>query len=290
MSTVEDDPKTDPGTDPTVSVIVPCHNSVPWLAETVASLTAQTLRSMEIILVDDGSRDSTRALIGELVAANPAHRIRAVFQDTTGVGAARNRGIAMARGRYILPVDADDLIAPDTLEICAARLDADPAIGVVYTDREEFGDVAAVWPAGRFELERLKYFNQLSYCALYRKAVWEAVGGYRTNVDGFDDWDFWIASAALGVRGRHQPGAFLKHRKRGDSQMWSIIDGYDRLFATIILNNRKVYSATEVAAAETLLATGVAAPLFRSTRYVFMGHFLGKLPAPARRGETSCAS
>ncbi len=130
----------------TVSIVVPCHNSTRWLAGTVASLTAQTLTALEIILVDDGSRDDTRALIAELIAANPTHRIRSVFQDNAGVGAARNRGVAMARGRYILPVDADDLIAPDMAAVCAARLDADPAIGVVYTDREEFGDVAAVWP------------------------------------------------------------------------------------------------------------------------------------------------
>lgn len=281
---------TDAGGAVTVSIVVPCHNSARWLAETVASLTAQTLPALEIILVDDGSRDGTRALIGELTAANPAHRIRSVFQDNAGVGAARNRGVAMARGRYILPVDADDRIAPDMAAVCAARLDADPAIGVVYTDREEFGDVTAVWQAGRFELARLKYFNQLSYCALYRKTVWQSVGGYRTNVDGFDDWDFWIAAAALGVRGQHQPGAFLKHRKRGDSQMWDVVERYDHLFADIILNNSAVYSDAEAAAAKTLLATGVAAPLFRATRRIFMGHFLGKLPAPRREEDTACAS
>ena len=279
-----------PETDPAVSVVVPCHNSAPWLRETVASLTAQTLRDMEIILVDDGSRDGTRDLIAGLAAANPAHRIRSVFQDNAGVAAARNRGIAMARGRYILPLDADDLIAPTMLEVCTAILDSEPDAALVYTDREEFGDRNAVWTAGRFALDRLKYFNQLSYCALFRRSVWLAVGGYRTNVDGFDDWDFWIAAAALGFAGRHQPGAFLKHRKRGDSQMWSIIGNYDRLYATIMLNNRGVYSDAELDAAEALLATGKDAPLFRSTRFVFMGHFLGALAAPERRRDHPCAS
>jgi hypothetical protein len=185
-------------------------------------------------------------------------------------------------------VDADDLIAPEMAAVCAAMLDADPGLCLVYTDREEFGDVAAVWEAGPFELERLKYFNQLSYCALYRKAMWQAVGGYRTNVDGFDDWDFWIAAAALGVRGLRRPGALLKHRKRGDSQMWDVVGHYDRLFATIILNNRAVYSPAEVAAAETLLTTGIAGQLFRSSRFIFMGHFLGKLSSPARRKDSAC--
>lgn len=282
---------------PTVSVVIPCHNSACWLAATVASVTAQTLGGaagqtdggLEIVLVDDGSRDRTRELIAELAAADP--RIRAVFQENAGVAAARNRGIGLARGRYILPLDADDLIAPDMLEVCAALLDADPDLGLVYTDRQEFGDVEAVWQAGRFELARLKYFNQLSSCALYRRTMWQAVGGYRTNVDGFDDWDFWIAAAALGFRGRHRPGPFLKHRKRADSQMWDVVGDYERLFATIILNNRAVYSAAEIAAAQAFLESGTAAALLRSSRYVFMGHFLGRLPPPGgRSGESSCAS
>jgi glycosyltransferase involved in cell wall biosynthesis len=274
--------------DVAVSIVVPCYNSARWLAETMASLTTQTLTSLEIILVDDGSRDRTRILIDELIAATPARRISAIFQDNAGVAAARNRGIEAARGRYILPVDADDLIAPEMAEVCAAVLDADPGLGLVYTDREEFGDVAAVWETGQFELDRLKYFNQISYCALYRKTMWQAVGGYRTNVDGFDDWDFWIAAAALGFRGIRRPGALLKHRKRGDSQTRDVIGHYDRLFATIILNNCGVYSPAEVAAAETLLSTGIAGPLFRSARFVYMGHFLGKLPAPVRPKGSAC--
>jgi len=186
-------------------------------------------------------------------------------------------------------VDADDLIAPEMAEVCARMLDADLGISLVHTDREEFGDVVAVWEAGEFELERLKYFNQFSYCTLYRKAMWQAIGAYRTNVNGFDDWDFWIAAAALGFRGPHRPGPLLKHRKRDDSQMRDVFGHYERLFATITLNNRAVYFREEVAAAEALLATGRASPLFRSARFVLMGHFLGKLPASSRRKESASA-
>lgn len=268
--------------EPVVSVVVPCYNSAEYLRETIESVAAQTLRALEVILVDDGSSDGTRGLIGDLIAGNPG-LIRAVFQDNAGQAAARNRGVAMARGDYILPLDSDDLIAPRMLEVCAAVLDAEPETALVYTDREEFGDRAAFVQAGVFALDRLKYFNQLPYCALYRKSMWRAVGGYRVNVSGFDDWDFWIAAAALGLRAHYEPGAFLKHRRRGDSQMWRIVGNYNRLYAAIILNNRAVYSESEVAAAEALLTTGAQAPLFRVAGFVFMGHFLGTLPAPSRR-------
>lgn len=266
---------------PAVSVVVPCYDSIDYLQETVESLKAQTLRASEIILVDDGSRDGTRELIKALIAASPRHVIRHAFQENAGQAAARNRGIAMARGRYILPLDSDDLIAPNMAEVCASVLDSKPDIALVFTDREEFGDRAAFVQAGVFKLDRLKYFNQLPYCALYRKEMWEAVGGYRVNVRGFNDWDFWIAAAALCFRSHYQPGAFLKHRRRKGSQMWRDLEHYDRLYATIILNNRSIYSGREVAAAEALLTTAVAAPLFRAARFLFMGYFLGTLELSA---------
>jgi glycosyltransferase involved in cell wall biosynthesis len=118
-----------------VSVVIPCYNSSAYLRETMESVFAQTLRDFEVILVDDGSTDDTRELINHLVAENRGHDLRSVFQANAGVAGARNRGIAMARGRYILPVDADDLIAPTMLEACAAVLDAEPDTSLVYTDR-----------------------------------------------------------------------------------------------------------------------------------------------------------
>lgn len=259
-----------------VSVIIPCYNSSAFLRETLESVFAQTLRDFEIILVDDGSSDGTRELIEHLVADNRGHDIRSVFQANTGVAGARNRGTSLARGRYILPLDADDLIAPTMLEACAAVLDAEPDISLVYTDREEFGDVEATWKAGRYELPRLQYFNQLSYCSMYRRAMWEAIGGYRLNVNGFDDWDFWIAAASRGFRGRHVPGALLKHRKHRGSQLWRIIGRYEALFANIILNNRELYADFEVEAAEALVATGEVASFLRIARFIYMGHFLGQ--------------
>lgn len=277
-----------------VSVVIPCYNSATYLRETLDSVFAQTLRDFEIVLVDDGSTDDTRELIDRLISENPGRTFQFVCQTNTGVAGARNRGIGLARGRYILPLDADDLIAPTMLETCAAVLDAEPDTALVYTDRQEFGDVEATWKAGRFELSRLKYFNQMSYCSMYRRSMWEKIGGYRLNVNGFDDWDFWIAAAARGLRGQHVPGALLKHRKRKDSQMWQVVDGYEALYANIILNNREAYSADEVSAAETLVSTGEVAPFLRSAKFIFMGHFLGRFtaPSPARSGEgkSSCGS
>jgi glycosyltransferase involved in cell wall biosynthesis len=264
-----------------VSVVIPCHNSARYLAETVASVVAQTLRRFEVILVDDGSTDGTRALIEASIAAHPALPMRLVAQARGGVAAARNAGIAAARGRYILPLDADDLIAPEMLADCVRLLDADPTAGIACCDRQDFGDIEQVVEAGPFELQRLKYFNQVAYCSMYRRAVWEATGGYRGNVDGFDDWDFWIAAAARGVTALHLPRPHLKHRRRGDSFMWKLLGDYERLHARIILNNSAVYAPAEVRQAIDFLQDGKPSPLLRSARLLYLGRYYGGYPRRA---------
>jgi len=252
-----------------VSIVIPCYNSAAFLRETVESVVAQTLSETEIIFVDDGSIDDTRQVIEQLIASHGDCQMTFWSQVNAGVGAARNRGIAIARGRYILPVDADDLIAPTMLETCAGILDQQPQTGLVFTDRQDFGDLAAVWVAGQFDLRRLKYFNQLSYCSMFRREMWEAIGGYRANVSGFADWDFWVAAAARGFRGHHLTRPLLHHRRRPNSHLVRIMGDYERLYANIILNNREVYSEVEIATANRFLSTGEPVALLRLSKLIF---------------------
>ncbi|OLE56152.1 MAG: hypothetical protein AUI36_16465 [Cyanobacteria bacterium 13_1_40CM_2_61_4] len=256
-----------------VSVIIPCYNSDAFLSETVQSVLAQTLHDIEIILVDDGSVDGTRTVIERLIAETPERRMHFVCQINAGVAAARNRGISEASGQYILPLDADDLIGPTMLEECADMLDADPQLSLVYTDRQDFGDIERVWTAGKYELQRLKYFNQIGYCSMFRKSMWEEVGGYRVNVSGFDDWDFWIASALRGFRGRHLPKPLLKHRRHKDSFMWRTLDVYECLHARIVLNNREAYSDAEVSDADNFISNGHVSPMLRASKFVFLARY-----------------
>lgn len=255
------------------SVVIPCFNSSAFLRETVESVLAQTLTDLEIVLVDDGSTDDTRACIDELIARHPERAMASSFGPNVGVAGARNRGIGLARGRYILPVDADDLIAPTMAAACAEVLERQPEVAVVFPDREDFGALTGTFASGRFELARLKYFNQLPYASMFRRRVWEATGGYRVNVNGFDDWDFWIAAAARGFRGHHLPCPHLRHRRHQGSQLAGAMSRYESLFATIILNNQTVYAPDEIAAARSFLATGEPAALLRSSRLIFASRY-----------------
>lgn len=267
--------------DVEVSVVIPCFNSAAYVREALESVLQQTLRAVELVVVDDGSLDGTRTVVEKVVAEHGDRAWRLLHQPNAGVAAARNRGIAAARGRYLLPLDADDRIAPSMLATCAAVLATDRQVDVVFTDREDFGELTGIFQSGRFELDRLKYFNQLPYAALYRREVWTATGGYQINVSGFDDWGFWVAAAARGFRGHHVRAPLFQHRRRRGSQLGQLIGDYERLYAQIILNNRDAYDAAEVAAAVRFLATGKRAALLQAGRAVFERNYPVMAAAPA---------
>jgi len=261
-----------------VSVVIPCYNSSVYIAQTVESVMAQTLRDIEIVFVDDGSQDHTADAIRQIIAGASRIPMKLICQSNAGVAAARNRGIAEARGRFVLPLDADDLIENTMLEECFVRLEAEPETAIVYTNRHDFGDIDKDEEAGVFELERLKYFNQLTYCSMFRKSMWTALGGYRVNVSGFDDWDFWIAAALCGYRAAHIPRSLVNHRRRRDSTLWGLLDRYEALFARIMLNNAGAYSRAELEAARRFDLHKESSPILKASKFVFLNRYYEGYP------------
>jgi glycosyltransferase involved in cell wall biosynthesis len=141
MNTARPDPPAGPPA-PTVSVVIPTYNQPALLAEAVASALAQTLADLEVVVVDDGSTDDTPARLAALAAADP--RVRVVRQPNAGTGAARNRGVREARGRYVALMDHDDLWLPTKLAEQVAYLDARPDCVAVACPLGLTGDPAAV--------------------------------------------------------------------------------------------------------------------------------------------------
>lgn len=110
-----------PDTQPLISIIIPCYNAAAWLAETLHSCLEQSYRPLEIILIDDGSTDESPAIIADFQRRFP-DLICAEWGENRGGPAARNRGFALSRGEYIQWLDADDLLAPQKLQLQAAVL------------------------------------------------------------------------------------------------------------------------------------------------------------------------
>jgi glycosyltransferase involved in cell wall biosynthesis/Flp pilus assembly protein TadD/ubiquinone/menaquinone biosynthesis C-methylase UbiE len=239
---------------PLVSVVIPCYNYARYLPEAVDSVINQTHQNLEVIIVNDGSTDNTREVAEILIAQNPGRKIRLVDQENSGQPAiSRNRGIARAAGEYILCLDADDKIAPTMLERCLSLLESDGWIAIVYTDRQDFDGVDQVVRAGDYDFSQLKYANQISYCALFRREVWERVGGYRTNVKGCEDWDFWVAAGARGYLGRRIPEPLFQYRRHDTGVYQEVLGHYEEKLAQIVLNNREVYRSSDILFAERVL-------------------------------------
>ena len=237
-----------------VSVVIPCYNYGRYLRECVESVLAQTYPELEIVIVDDESTDGSVAVAQELIAQYQHRPLRLIGRKHTGMAAAsRNAGIAAAQGEYILPLDADDRIAPLMIERCLALLEADPQFGFVYTDRRDFGDEERLVPARDYDIETLKQANYIPCCSLFRRRVWEDVGGYRLNVNGAEDWDFWLAAYVKGWRGRRLREPLFEYRRHDGGLFNEVLKDPAAKRAQAMLNNHGLFTREEVEEASAVL-------------------------------------
>jgi len=205
---------------PKVSVVIPCFNHGEFLPEAVASVTAAKRDDVEIIVVDDGSTDERTRQETDALAAQGITLIR---KENGGPAAARNAAIAVARGEYIFPLDADDHLRPDCLNREVEILDADPKVGVVYSDGEYLGIRSGRWNIGPFDPSRLLKWNYIAACAMYRRSVWIQNGGYEEAkiVQGLEDWDFWLGALKHGWQFAYVPEVFFDYRVATESMITS---------------------------------------------------------------------
>ncbi|MEJ2216106.1 MAG: glycosyltransferase [Gemmatimonadota bacterium] len=213
----------DAGNEPLVSVIVPAYQQRRWVAEALDSVLAQTYPRIEVIVVDDGSTDGT----GDLVRDRFGDAVRVVRQANQGLAAARNAGLALARGELIQFLDADDRLAPDKIALQVQALAGHPEYDVAYCDYAFFPDTpprarrgVPTPPAeGSGELlERLLEGNFIaSHAALLRRTALRDVGGFDPALRGAEDYDLWLRLAVSGCRFLHTPGAHALYRSRPDS-------------------------------------------------------------------------
>jgi glycosyltransferase involved in cell wall biosynthesis len=192
-----------------ISVIIPVHNGAAFLPAAIASVRAQTLTPQELIVVDDGSTDNSAAIAASLAAT-------VVTQTQQGVAAARNTGIAQARGEYLAMLDADDLWPPEALQQLHAVLspvqEAGIAHGLTQETRLLATDLAAPGPA-----EYLPYrFINLG-AALYRREVFVQVGGFDPSLRSGEDADWFLRAYAAGVIKLPLDAVSLCYRRRQGS-------------------------------------------------------------------------
>jgi glycosyltransferase involved in cell wall biosynthesis len=194
---------------PLVSVIVPAHNAAPFIARTIASLRAQTFTDFEAIVVDDGSTDDTANVARAAMAGDP--RLRLVRQANARVAAARNRGLAQARGRYVANLDADDIWRPQFLERTVEALEAAGEGATLAFARSLWIDAdgavlagEAAGPPGPVDYRAILLRNPIGNgsAALMRHAAVSEAGGYDEGLvrefGQAEDWQLFLQVAARG--------------------------------------------------------------------------------------------
>ncbi|MFI0727743.1 glycosyltransferase family 2 protein [Streptomyces sp. NPDC021225] len=245
------------GGPPVVSVVIPCHDYARYLPQAVASVLAQTYADWELVVVDDGSRDDTAAVARSLIADHPERRIRLLEQANAGVSAARNAGIAATTGRYVLPLDADDVLAPTMLEQTVAVLERRPDIAIVSTDVSVFTDdglPAQVLALPAYDRDLLLRRLIMFYCSLYRREVWQTVGGYAEDMRAGEDWDFWIACAEHGFTAHHIHEALFGARNKDDGLHVEAAENDLAVRARIVAGHPGMFKPVTRAWAQAVLA------------------------------------
>ncbi len=199
---------------PKCSIIIPCYNKAAYVQEAIRSALDQVAAPpYEIIVIDDGSTDDSLSQIRQTLGAHP--QVRLIAQENQGVAAARNAGIRQAQGRYICCLDADDRTDPYLLNRLSAALDADPGLGIAYSDMVVFGPsrVPGVVHSSEYDFDRLKQRNFIPCCNLFRRTAWERAGGYKDINPSWEDYELWLNMGRLGWPGRRVPGGLFWYRK-----------------------------------------------------------------------------
>ena len=177
---------------PLVSIILPTYNGSKYLPEALESCLQQTYQHWELIVVDDCSRDATPDIIAAYMARDP--RIRSIRHETNKkLPAGLNTGHAAARGSYLTWTSDDNRLLPSAIEDMTRFLEEHPSVGMVYADAvliDEAGHFLRDWPAQ--PASRLAYMNAVGACFLYRRAVYETLGGYDTEQFLAEDWEYWL--------------------------------------------------------------------------------------------------
>jgi len=185
--------------DQLISVVIPCYRQAHFLSGAIESVIEQSYPRVEIIVVDDGSPDDTRKVVARYAS------VQYVRQRNRGLSAARNAGLARSRGAYIAFLDADDRLTPSALADGARELSAHPACAFAAGEHRLIDAQGEAVPGVPREHVTNDHYRELLkgnfiWCpatVLYRRSVFQAVGGFDTSLKSAEDYDMYLRIARL---------------------------------------------------------------------------------------------
>ena len=248
-----------------VSVVITCRNYGRYLQDSFESALNQTRRPAEIVIVDDESTDSTADVVRRLVESSGGMvHVNYVRKNVRlGVAGSRNIGVTAARSEYVAILDADDRLDSRYVECVASLLDRDSHVGVAYSSYREFDERNRDVILPPFDPVVLLTDCIIMGCAMIRKSVFCAVGGYDSE-QIFEDWELWIRIVSKGWKAMGCGSPLYFYRVHSDSKDAEAnqqrLEGERRIY----VKHEQFYKAAEV----TRLENGVwqnakAAPPYR---------------------------
>lgn len=206
---------------PLVSIVIPCFNQGQYLSVSLGSALAQTYPDVEVVIVDDASTDPETRRVLEELESQGKKVVR--LAENEGPPGARNAGIRQATGEYVLPLDADNRIAPQYVEKAVTVLGSRPEVGIVTAHADLFGEREGPWELPEYSIGQELAGNCIDTCSFFRRSDWERLGGYDPEFrSGLEDWDFWLAIIGLEREVVRLSETLFSYRYRSDSLLRSM--------------------------------------------------------------------
>lgn len=205
---------------PLISIITPVFNTpAEWLEAAVDSVIAQVYANWELILIDDGSSDAqTIAALPQLAAKDKRIRLEWLKQSG-GISVASNRGLELAKGEWIALLDHDDIIEPDALYCFVKLLQTESDADVMYSDEDKLTEQGPDAPLFKpdWSPDFFLSYNYVVHLSCLRRSLVDAVGGFRSDFDGAQDYDLLLRMIEKTDRIRHIPRVLYHWRRSASS-------------------------------------------------------------------------
>ncbi|MFK8025765.1 MAG: glycosyltransferase [Ilumatobacter sp.] len=212
----------DAATAAEVSVVLTVFDYAAVVEETLDSVVASSDVAVELVIVDDASRDDGADVVRAWMGRHPEVSVKLLARAANqGLTRGRNLGIAHASAPLVMILDADNIVYPTCLRRLADALDAAPDAAFAYSTLEAFGAEPGLRSAQGWHVPWLCDANYIDAQAMLRRSALERLGGYRVDdsMYGWEDWDLWLRIAAEGGRGVHVPQMLGRYRTQAGSMV-----------------------------------------------------------------------
>jgi glycosyltransferase involved in cell wall biosynthesis len=209
---------------PLLSVLTAAYNAEPYLPACIESVLSQTHGDLELLIVDDGSRDTTSEIVAHYAARDP--RVRGFRGPNRGTAHARNVAMRHARGQFFALLDSDDVWEPTFAAEQVQLLQQNPQLGIVSGNGRNLGGGALdglpvlPWPAEprtvRF-IDLIEHVDIMFIMSVFRREVYETLGGFNESLYRSEDYEYWLRAAASGFLIQTNPRPLALYRRRADS-------------------------------------------------------------------------